>query len=347
MNSKVGIGISTPATKFHLQDLTATLNNVTEIQRTSLTAAGNASVGFGVKSLVQLDNDISNLVDAFEQNIYWLDAGATTEDAGYSLTLKRAGVMTTSFTLDHNGAITLPATGGLKIASNAYINSTTAGIITITNFTSSDFSRLNFGGNTSSFPSLKRSSAALIVRLADDSAHANLECAQLNTTGSIVANGGSNISWNARSAMSSPSNGVIRISNAAENDFSYLQLGGATTSYPAIKRDAATVAVRLADDSDYTDIKAKDLISDIAGGGIKIKEGSNARMGVATLVAGTVTVANTSVTAATRIFVTNGGINGTAGFLGISTTVPGTSFTITSSSATDTSKVNWLLIEPA
>lgn len=37
------------------------------------------------------------------------------------------------------------------------------------------FSRLNFGGATSSFPALKRSSAKLIVRLADDSANAHLE----------------------------------------------------------------------------------------------------------------------------------------------------------------------------
>ena len=41
-----------------------------------------------------------------------------------------------------------------------------------------------------------------------------------------------------------------------------------------------------------------------AGGGLAVKEGSNARSGVSTLVAGTVTVANTSVTATTRIQLT-------------------------------------------
>jgi hypothetical protein len=52
-----------------------------------------------------------------------------------------------------------------------------------------------------------------------------------------------------------------------------------------------------------------------AGNGIKIKEGSNARMGTATLVGGTVAVANTSVTTATRVFIsrsTTGGTEGTA-----------------------------------
>jgi hypothetical protein len=92
-----------------------------------------------------------------------------------------------------------------------------------------------------------------------------------------------------------------------------------------------------------------------AGGGLKIKEGSNARMGQATLVNGTVTVSNTSVTASTRIFLTravNGGT--TIGVLGVGTVVAATSFVIESStltagvlSADDDSTVNWLLIEPS
>lgn len=83
-----------------------------------------------------------------------------------------------------------------------------------------------------------------------------------------------------------------------------------------------------------------------AGGGIAVKEGANARMGVATLVAGAVTVANTSVTANTRVLTFRQGAGGTLGHLSATKTA-GASFTITSSSATDTSVVAWLLIEPA
>jgi len=341
-----GVGTETPAVQFHLETNATALDSLTEIHRTSLTAAGNTSTGFGVKSVIQLDNDATTLVNAVEHNTYWTDSSNTSEDAAYSIGVKRAGVMTTSFTLDSNGAITLPTTGGFKINSNVNISSTAAGILTLQNFSTSDFSRLNFGGNTSSFPSLKRSSATLIVRLADDSANANLECAQLNTTGSVVANGGSNISWNARSAMSSPSNGTIRVSNTAGNDFGLLQFGGASTSYPALKRDTTSLAVRLADDSLYSDLKVKNIISDVAGGGIKIKEGTNARMGVATLVAGEIGVLNTSITANTRVFLTMLTPGGTPGFL-YPILAPGVRFTITSTSATDTSTVMWLLIEPA
>ncbi|MBX9392276.1 hypothetical protein K4749_01345 [Streptomyces sp. TRM72054] len=88
------------------------------------------------------------------------------------------------------------------------------------------------------------------------------------------------------------------------------------------------------------------LICDVAGKGLRIKEGANARMGVATLVAGTVTVSNTSVTANTRIILSRSTTGGTTGDLSY-TVSAGTSFTINSSSGTDTSTVVWLLTEPA
>lgn len=89
-----------------------------------------------------------------------------------------------------------------------------------------------------------------------------------------------------------------------------------------------------------------DLASQTAGVGLRIKEGSNARMGTATLVAGTVTVSNTSVTANSRIFLSRNTTGGTTGHLS-TTIVAGTSFTINSSNALDTSVVAWLLIEPS
>lgn len=84
-----------------------------------------------------------------------------------------------------------------------------------------------------------------------------------------------------------------------------------------------------------------------AGGGIQVKEGGNARLGVATLVGGTVVVSNTSVTANTRIFLTCQTPGGTPGFLRVSARTAATSFTILSSSGTDTSVVGWFLVEPS
>ena len=85
----------------------------------------------------------------------------------------------------------------------------------------------------------------------------------------------------------------------------------------------------------------------VAGAGLRVKEGSNAKQGVATLVAGSVVVSNTSVTANSRIFLTSQSDGGAPGFLRVSARTAGTSFTITSSSGTDTSVVAYEIFEPA
>lgn len=83
------------------------------------------------------------------------------------------------------------------------------------------------------------------------------------------------------------------------------------------------------------------------GNGFFVKEGANATMGLATLVAGTVVVSTTKVTATSRILLTHQTVGGTAGFLVVSARTGGTSFTILSSNAADTSTIAWLLVEPA
>lgn len=85
------------------------------------------------------------------------------------------------------------------------------------------------------------------------------------------------------------------------------------------------------------------LVSTI-GKGLQVKTGTNAKIGQATLVAGTVVVANTSVTANSRIFFsvsTAGGIQGALSY----TKNAGTDFTINSTSAAETSTVDWYIIE--
>jgi hypothetical protein len=92
------------------------------------------------------------------------------------------------------------------------------------------------------------------------------------------------------------------------------------------------------------------------GTGILIKEGTNATMGQATLVAGTVTVSTTKVTANSRIMLTAQNNSGTEyGIVKVSARTATTSFTITSYrgnntttvAAGDTSNVAWQIIEPA
>lgn len=80
---------------------------------------------------------------------------------------------------------------------------------------------------------------------------------------------------------------------------------------------------------------------------LKLEDGTNKSMGVATLAAGTVTVANTRVQANSRILLTGQNSSGTHGELTVSARVAGTSFTITSSNAADTREIAWLILEPS
>lgn len=73
---------------------------------------------------------------------------------------------------------------------------------------------------------------------------------------------------------------------------------------------------------------------------------SSSRAGTATLVGGTVVVTDTAVTASSNIQLTCQTPGGTPGFLRVSARTASTSFTILSSSGTDTSVVGYLIIEP-
>jgi hypothetical protein len=67
-------------------------------------------------------------------------------------------------------------------------------------------------------------------------------------------------------------------------------------------------------------------------------------VGTAVLVAGTVTVATTQVTASSVILLSPKTLGGTPGTLSVGTITPGTSFVINSSSGADTSTISFLII---
>lgn len=161
-------------------------------------------------------------------------------------------------------------------------------------------------------------------------------------------------------AQFNPSSGTADFGLGSGSDASHLLLGGFGSHWAEFYNGSSgTTPVHLVWSTDaLSDLGTIDggttkqrprdiwLSRDLRiGNGLQVKEGTNLRMGVATLAAGTVTVANTSVTANTRVFLTVQTAGGTQGFLS-TTRVAGTSFTINSTSATETSTVAWLLVEP-
>lgn len=78
---------------------------------------------------------------------------------------------------------------------------------------------------------------------------------------------------------------------------------------------------------------------------LQVKSGGNQRAGNLTLIAGTLTVANTSVTASTIVMLTRKTSGGTLGTAITYTLNAGVSFTVNSDSALDTSVFSYFLIE--
>ena len=60
--------------------------------------------------------------------------------------------------------------------------------------------------------------------------------------------------------LRSPSDGVATFLNGAESGFNRINLGGTTSSFPAIKRNAAQIDFKLADDSTFAAISSGGLI---------------------------------------------------------------------------------------
>jgi hypothetical protein len=364
-SGNVGIGTSSPDRLLHAEASDAATATVTYTSRETHITSGTAGTGFGVGREWELENASGTNRVAATEEITWSDAVDATEDATYTLKLIRAGTLTEAFNVTSAGALTTSSTitSGNKItagsgnsydwASRSRMLSPSDGVITFYNNAATDFSRLQFGGTTSPFPSIKRNGAGLDIRLADDSGYASLSTGALTGFGSLTnyssieTQSGGAFAFSSRSKLTSDVNGNLIISNNGVTDFGLLKFGGTTSSFPSLKRSSATLQVRLANDSAYAQISTGDVKIETAGHGLYIKEGTNATMGVATLVAGTVNVSTTEVTANSRIFLTHQNNSGTIGFVTISARTASTGFTITSSSVLDTSDIAWMIVEPA
>ncbi len=154
--------------------------------------------------------------------------------------------------------------------------------------------------------------------------------------------------------------GFKTMSYLHSSDDAFIRVGGTAeiglglrgpSSLPGISMGVArdTVIYRSAADTLATQ---DDFAFTLLGKGIKIAEGSNAKMGTAVLVGGTVTVATTAVTANSRIILTKKVGGGTRGLLEVGTVTAGTSFVINAVDSAgalvaDTSTITWLILEPA
>lgn len=110
----------------------------------------------------------------------------------------------------------------------------------------------------------------------------------------------------------------------------YIASAGTSNNTSIIQSNLNTLAARCLGDSDITTLATLEGV----------------HTGSVVLISGSATVSYTGVTADSLIFLDSQVGGGTPGWLRISARTAGTSFTITSSSGTDTSTVAYMVIEP-
>lgn len=131
--------------------------------------------------------------------------------------------------------------------------------------------------------------------------------------------------------------------SATSGDRNILIGYGAEPSAPTAS-DELVLGTFLTGDASNLNAATRNLRITTAGKGLQVKTGSNAKIGQSTLVGGTIAVANTGVTANSRIFITVSAPGGTQGFLSVASN-PGVGFTINSDSVLETSTVDWFIVE--
>ena len=117
-------------------------------------------------------------------------------------------------------------------------------------------------------------------------------------------------------AFTSAANGVAMISNAGGTDFTRLQFGGTTASFPALKRSGPSFHARLADDTAYTDMAVSVLyafggqIYFDATGTVVLRAGANSPEGAITAPVGSL-YSRTNGGAGTTLYVKESGTGNT------------------------------------
>lgn len=122
----------------------------------------------------------------------------------YTLLSNSSGIQTNNTFQINNGTLNFSATNS-RIWGNE-----NNGNIRLSNASGNDFNLLQFGGTTSLFPALKRSGSTIMVRTADDTLAANIDC------NSVVSNSIYNRTNANNSLLTFSDNGLIASRNIAD-----------------------------------------------------------------------------------------------------------------------------------
>ena len=122
----------------------------------------------------------------------------------------------------------LSSSGYFGVTSKSYIRSTTDGYWTMYNNATTDFTALQLGGTTSSFPAIVHNGTGIDIKLADNSAYTNLAALNLTANGTLAVTGATTMTSFAAAITSS----AVDIAVTASHHTILLTATGKTATLP-------------------------------------------------------------------------------------------------------------------
>ena len=178
-------------------------------------------------------------------------------------------------TINRNGGTGGNLTVGNNITAAKLNTGTTVDTKKIAVYANADFSSF-YGFGVSAGRTLAYANDTLVMSIvsgspnrvlintgSDDGSNALQVAGSITASGDLTVGAASsgpelnlNVSW---VRLKAQADGVMSVWSSSRTDFNRLQLGGTTSSYPAIKRSGTTVAIRLADDSADAPVTASNI----------------------------------------------------------------------------------------
>lgn len=151
-------------------------------------------------------------------------------------------------------------TGSLGIGSNnsaALTFAATTNAVTISTATTLS-AALTYGGVTLS--NSVTGTGSMVLSTSPTIATSLTVSGTIQASSWIQAGAGGILEFYGRAGVRSPADSILTLTNNAATDFGRLQFGGTTSSFPAIKRSGTGVHIRLADDSDYSNLTGNAVV---------------------------------------------------------------------------------------